>query len=139
MYKIESFSKYCIFVKKWHNHYAKLQKIWKFENLHFLFLMIFPILFELQRYTVPHFKALSKLFWPLAWVLTLGAIIFALLRKMSVYFFFTHTLALDFEYPGGLESQIFVLNPQVSKRSSVGRYCLVNHISWAKICWNKYK
>ena len=29
-------------------------------------------------------------------------------------------LALDFENPGELGSQIFVLHPQVSKRSSVG-------------------
>ena len=32
-------------------------------------------------------------------------------------------LALDFEYPGGLGSQICVLHPQVSKQSSVVDFC----------------
>ena len=67
----------------------------KFKNLHFLFLFIFPISFELQRCTIPHFKALDKLFWPLAWVLNVGAITFVLLRKMSVYFFSWHTLIIE--------------------------------------------
>ena len=93
MYK-NQFSKFRSFVKKWQNHYAKLQKMWKSKKLHFSFFTISPILFKLQRCTIPHFKALDKLFWPLAWVLTVGAITFVLLRKMSVYFFSWHTLVI---------------------------------------------
>ena len=60
----------------------------------YTFFIISPILFELKRCTIPHFKALDKLFRPLAGVLTVGAITFVLLRKMSVYFFSWHTLHL---------------------------------------------
>ena len=54
------FSNFCVFVKKLRNHYTELQKMLKFKNWHLLFLIIFPILFELQRCTVPHFKALEE-------------------------------------------------------------------------------
>ena len=59
----------------------------KFQNWLFLFLIVFPILFKVQRCTIPHLKVLYQLFWSLAWVLTVGAITFLLLRKISVYFF----------------------------------------------------
>ena len=62
----------------------------KCENsriLHILFLIISTRLFKLQRCTIPHFKALDLLFWPLAWLLTLGSIIFAVWSKTFVNFF----------------------------------------------------
>ena len=55
--------------------------------LHILFFIISPKSFKLQRCTIPHFKALNPLFWPLAWLLTLGSIIFAACGKTSVHFF----------------------------------------------------
>ena len=63
---------------------------WKSNS--FTYFIVTSKLLRLQRLTIPHFKALDKLFWPLAWVLTLGAITFVLLRKVSVYFFSWHTL-----------------------------------------------
>ena len=47
---------------------------------------------ELQRCTIPHFKALDLLFWPLAWLLTLGSIIFVVWSKTFVNFFMGHPL-----------------------------------------------
>ena len=49
---------------------------------------------ELQRCTIPHFKALYPLFSALAWLLTLGSIIFVLWSKTFVYFFFAHPLCV---------------------------------------------
>ena len=47
-------------------------------------------------------------------------------------------LVLDFKYPGGLESQIYVLHPQVWKRSSVLNVLPIlsqERTSWAKKLW----
>ena len=62
----------------------------KSKYLHFLFFIISPILFEVQRCTISHFKALDKLFRPLAWVLTVGAITFVMLSKISVLLFYPY-------------------------------------------------
>ena len=40
-----------------------------------------------NKTTKPHLKALDLLFWPLAWLLTLGSIIFAVWDKKFVHFF----------------------------------------------------
>ena len=71
--------------KKLQNHNIKLQKVRKFKNWNY-FLIISPILFELHSCTLPHFQAFDKLFWTLAWVLTQGAFIVLILRKVPVYF-----------------------------------------------------
>ena len=42
---------------------------------------------ELQRCTIPHFKALDLLFWPLAWLFTLGLVIFAVWQKTFINIF----------------------------------------------------
>ena len=57
------------------------------RKLHILFLIISLKLFKVQRCTIPHFKALDLLFWPLVWLLTLGSIIFSVWSKTSVHFF----------------------------------------------------
>ena len=57
------------------------------KKWYFLFLSISPVFFEVQRCTIPHFEALDQLFWPLAWFLTLGSIIFAVWSKIFVHFF----------------------------------------------------
>ena len=62
------------------------------KPFYFIHFIVPPKLLKLQRLTIPHFKALDKLFWPLAWFLTVGAITFVILSKMLVLFFFTHTL-----------------------------------------------
>ena len=67
-------------------------RIWK-TNFCTYFIVTSKLL-KLKRHTIPHFKALNKSFWPLAQVLTVGAITFVLLRKMSVYFFPWHTLGV---------------------------------------------
>ena len=75
------FSEFSVFVKKWQNHYIKWQKMRQFKNQHLLFLFISPVLLGLQKSTIPHFKALDQLFWPLAWLLTLEAIHYAWNQK----------------------------------------------------------
>ena len=55
-----------------------------------MFLIISPKPFKLQRCTIPHFKPLDPLFWPLAWLLTLGSIIFGVWSKTFVNFFMGH-------------------------------------------------
>ena len=64
----------------------------KLKNWYFLFSIISPILFNLHRHTIPHFKAIEKIFWPLAWGLTLGLISFALFSKEFGNFFMRHPL-----------------------------------------------
>ena len=64
------FSIFCVFVKKWWYHYTKTLKMQKLE---------------LKRRTIPHFKALDQLFWPLAWPFTRGSIIFAVFYTPSSY------------------------------------------------------
>ena len=67
----------------------------KCENLRkwcFFFLDISPRPLELQRCTIPHFKAIDLLFWPLAWLLTLRLITFAVESKMSCKLFSPHPL-----------------------------------------------
>ena len=61
------------------------------RKLHILFLIISLKPFKLQRCTIPHFKALDLLFWPLAWLLTPGSIVFTVWCKSSVYFFLNNT------------------------------------------------
>ena len=48
------------FGKKVTKSLYKITKMRKLKNWHFLFLIIYQILFELQRCTVPHFKALEE-------------------------------------------------------------------------------
>ena len=80
------FFHFCKKVKKSLCKIKKLRKLW----IQFLVITLKP--FKLQWCTIPHFKALNLLFWPLAWLLTLGSIIFALWHKTFVYFFFAHPL-----------------------------------------------
>ena len=61
-------------------------KIWK-TNFFMNFVVSLKVI-ELQRCTIPHFKALDLLFWPLAWLFTLGLVIFAVWQKTFVNFFF---------------------------------------------------
>ena len=44
---------------------------------------------------IPYFKALDLMFWPLAWILTLGSIIFAVWNKTFVNFLMRHPLQTD--------------------------------------------
>ena len=75
--KKHEFFKFYVFVKKNTEitmlscEKCKIQEKW-----HILLLTIFPKSFELQRCTIPHFKALDLMFWPLAWALTLGVTFF---------------------------------------------------------------
>ena len=55
------------------------------RKLHILFLIISLKPFKLQRCTIPHFKALDLLFWPLAWVLTVGSIVFEPYHKSDQF------------------------------------------------------
>ena len=57
------------------------------RKLHILFLIIPLKPFKSQRCTIPHFKTLDLLFWPLAWLLTLGSILCIVWCKTFVYFF----------------------------------------------------
>ena len=54
------------------------------KKWYFLFFIISSLFFELKRCTIPHFKALDQLFWPLDWFLTLGLILLELWTKISV-------------------------------------------------------
>ena len=65
------------------------EKCEKSKRLHILFLIISPKPIELKWCTIPHFKAIDLLFWPLAWLLTLRLITFALESKMSCKLFFS--------------------------------------------------
>ena len=125
--KKDWFSNFCVFVKKLRNHYTKLQKRRKFKNWHLLFLIIFPILSELQICTVPHFKAPEELFLQLAWFLTLGAITFLFLSKESVYFFLTHFKSV-FHY-WKLNHQSFL---RVDKKPLRSRSCNFFYWPWKK-------
>ena len=84
------FFKFCIFVKKCGNYYAKLWKMRKFKKYDVLFFLVIstrPL--ELQRCTIPHFKAINLLFLALAWLLTPGLITFVVESKMSCKLFFS--------------------------------------------------
>ena len=59
----------------------------KFKNWYLLILIISPIIFELQRQTIPHFKALDLLFWLLGWLLTLEVILSDLWTKKGSHEF----------------------------------------------------
>ena len=61
-----------------------------------MYFVVSPKVFELQRCTIPHLKALDLLFWPLAWVITLGSIIFYREHKIPVAFFMHHPLVVKF-------------------------------------------
>ena len=62
----------------------------KLENCSFFKFCRNPKRILVTIHKIPHFKALEEYFGLLAWVLTLGAIIFAFLSRMSVYFFYSH-------------------------------------------------
>ena len=86
--KICQFSKIFIFFTISHSNFRiflQKRKIWK--NIFYTNLVVSLKVIELQRCTIPHFEALDLLFWPLAWLLTLGSIILALWHKTFVYFF----------------------------------------------------
>ena len=85
------------FCKKWQNYCSKWRKLENIRKLILFVLFISSKLFELQRYTIPHFKALDPLFWPLAWVLTLGLTILETWHRVPVEFFMHHPL--DFKRP----------------------------------------
>ena len=74
------------FCKKWQNYYTKWRKLKILEKLY----SISSKIFKLQKDTIPHFKALDQLFWLLAWVLTLGVIIFEIYQKVPAAFFMHH-------------------------------------------------
>ena len=64
----------------------------KLEKWYFLFFIISQSFFELQRHTIPHFKAHDLLFWPLAWLLSLGAIVSEVWSKIPVQIIVRHPL-----------------------------------------------
>ena len=72
------------------SHFSQKRKIWKTQIS--IKLVVSLKVIELQRCTIPHFKALDPLFWPLAWLLTLGSIIFVVWSKTFVNFFMRHLL-----------------------------------------------
>ena len=67
------------FCKKMAKSLHKKAKICENSKIVF-FLIVPPIIFELQRRTIPHFKALYLLFWLLALFLTL-----CMLRKLKFF------------------------------------------------------
>ena len=71
--------------------FLQKRKIWQTQI--FTKLVVSLKVIELQRCTIPHFKALALLFWPLAWLLTLGPIIFAIWSKTFVHFFMRQPLS----------------------------------------------
>ena len=66
-----------------------LQKHKNWKTYTFINFVVSPKVFKLQRRTIPHFKALDQLFWPLAWLLTLGVITFVIWNKMFCKLFFS--------------------------------------------------
>ena len=70
--------------------FLQKRKIWKTQIS--IKLVVSLKVIELQRCTIPHFKALDPLFWPLAWLLTLGSIIFLVWSKTFVNLFLGHPL-----------------------------------------------
>ena len=75
-------------------YFSKSKKCENSKNWYFLFSIIPPILFKLHRHTIPHFKAIEKLFWPLAWGLTLELTSFALFSKKLGNFLMRHPLCM---------------------------------------------
>ena len=69
-----------------------LQKRKNWKTHVFINIVVSQKVLKLQRRTIPHFKALDQLFWPLAWLLTLGAMVFEVWSKMSVRIIFAHPL-----------------------------------------------
>ena len=84
-----SFSNFVFLQKKCGNCYTKLWKMRKFKQITF-FKIISPRQFNLQRFTIPHLKALDLLFRPLTWLLTQGSIVIMVWCKTFVYSFFVH-------------------------------------------------
>ena len=64
-----------------------LQKRKNWKTRIFIHFVVSPKVIELQRCTMPHFEALDLLIWHLAWLLTLGLILFAVWSKTFVNFF----------------------------------------------------
>ena len=81
---------------------CKIMEIEKFRKIILFVLILSSKLFELQRHTIPHFKALDLLFCPLAWVLTLGVIILEICHKVPVAFFMHHPLCYSVSSPIGI-------------------------------------
>ena len=58
------------FCKKIVKSLCKIPKNAKIQKNDTFFSIISPILFNLHRHTIPYFKDIEKLFWPLAWGLS---------------------------------------------------------------------
>ena len=65
-------------------------KIWKTQIL--INLVVSLKVLQLHRCTIPHFKALDQLFWPLAWLLILGEMVFEVWSKRPVRIIIRHPL-----------------------------------------------
>ena len=81
------FSQFCIVISEL---FLQKRKYWKTQASVKLVVSLKAI--ELQRCTIPHFKALDPLFSALAWLFTLGSTVFTVWCKTFVYFFFVHPL-----------------------------------------------
>ena len=86
---------------------------------------------KLQRRTIPHFKALDQLFWPLAWLLTLGAMVFEVWCKISVQIIIEHPLL----HKKGLGYSQALYDSAIT----VDSYTLKNHIIFQSWAWKKYE
>ena len=82
---------FCNFALSFCHFFLQNCDFWK-TNL-FTYFTVTSKLLTLQRHKIPHFKALDKYFWPLAWVLTVGANTFVKSSKMSVLFFYPYFMS----------------------------------------------
>ena len=83
-------NKICNFLEFSHfSQFSIVLSAFFYKNVKFV---VSLIVIELQRCKLPHFKALDLLFWPLAWLLTLGSIIFVVWSKTFVNFFMGYPL-----------------------------------------------
>ena len=81
------------FRKKIVKSVCKIAKNAKIQKLTLsVFDLISPMLLDLKRQTIPHFKDNEKIFWTLAWSLTVGLTTFALFSKTFENFFMRHPL-----------------------------------------------